>query len=905
MKSHRDLLNDIKKSEELLQKFIQLMRSGDLSEAEKICRKGLELVNQVRCNIHNFIKIPNLPEPYGLSVIPDYSLDIAKIDRAAFNIQIEFLRYLSQLYLLSGNFQKSMETANQMLAFPITNDERTSLFIELILPIKMMLGKYKEIEEFLMETVITPISLNVKLKCIEWLTTINLILGDLPSARSLAQDAIKISKKIYGESSSRYALSMLDMAKICAISKDYEEAIGYYNKAVQIIRNDPNSSLLDYIVANLALADIYMLERKFEEAEKLCMILLQTMEEKELYSFKFRCCMNLAVIYTMTGQLDKAETALELLLGALPSTSAEEVILKKLYSMILAHKGKTKEALSLMREATSTFSNHKISRISIGTVALLRGFDDVYSPLLSLTWRYLLDDPEAIEEALNFVLKHKAMGLETEILSTLVMNDSAFKQSVKKISNQVTNLFESLRNGQEKTQRRYSIDLKAKLTELKSLDILKKLPDGFDLYDIEKEIKDITYDKIIDTLPPKTALIEFAAFQPILITKGGLKHDNWRYVAFILQHDKAPVMVDLGEVRTINSGIYELRRAVFGRSDAIEEYCSKLYEILFEPLERFISNISHIIICTDGELSVLPFEILILPNGRFLIDKYKISYLTTGRDTLRLNKIVDSVTPKKDVVILANPDFNLNDSVEPAEPITPSGGRKRGGNIDDLYSFILEPLDWTEEEAKRIRNILENRGVHASNIWLGKEAVKRRIKQIHSPFILHIATHGIFLPSRDYSSVQTVQDLVNNMLMRSGLALSGYNRIVLGERVPNSVENGLLTGLDVQEMNLLGTELVVLSACDTGLGEIFVGESVFGLRRAFILSGAKTLVMSLWQVPDRETCTLMEDFYRNLLSGMDKAEALRQAQLKLKKEMPHPYYWGGFICQGDISPLKV
>ena len=106
-------------------------------------------------------------------------------------------------------------------------------------------------------------------------------------------------------------------------------------------------------------------------------------------------------------------------------------------------------------------------------------------------------------------------------------------------------------------------------------------------------------------------------------------------------------------------------------------------------------------------------------------------------------------------------------------------------------------------------------------------------------------------------------------------------------------------------MNLLGTELVVLSACDTGLGEIFVGESVFGLRRAFILSGAKTLVMSLWQVPDRETCTLMEDFYRNLLSGMDKAEALRQAQLKLKKEMPHPYYWGGFICQGDISPLKV
>ena len=104
-------------------------------------------------------------------------------------------------------------------------------------------------------------------------------------------------------------------------------------------------------------------------------------------------------------------------------------------------------------------------------------------------------------------------------------------------------------------------------------------------------------------------------------------------------------------------------------------------------------------------------------------------------------------------------------------------------------------------------------------------------------------------------------------------------------------------------MDLLNTELVVLSACDTGLGEIRTGEGVFGLRRAFVVAGAKTLVMSLWKVPDEQTQELMEDFYRRILSGEPRAEALRNAQLALKAGRPHPYYWGAFICQGNPEPL--
>src|SRR5439155_2644012 len=118
-------------------------------------------------------------------------------------------------------------------------------------------------------------------------------------------------------------------------------------------------------------------------------------------------------------------------------------------------------------------------------------------------------------------------------------------------------------------------------------------------------------------------------------------------------------------------------------------------------------------------------------------------------------------------------------------------------------------------------------------------------------------------------------------------------------------DNGLLTALDVTGMNLLATDLVVLSACQTGLGEVQVGEGVFGLQRAFTLAGAKTLVMSLWSVPDEATRELMEDFYRRLLAGEGRADALRNAQLTLRQKYSSPYYWGAFICQGNPGPLQA
>ena len=207
--------------------------------------------------------------------------------------------------------------------------------------------------------------------------------------------------------------------------------------------------------------------------------------------------------------------------------------------------------------------------------------------------------------------------------------------------------------------------------------------------------------------------------------------------------------------------------------------------------------------------------------------------------------------------------------------------------------------------------------------WLDRSVLEKRLKGVRSPKILHIATHGFFDEHQKQDPNEQTRGLMltdfgetlrpgrlpvsnlQNPLLLSGLALAGANTSHIGQKPPEDAEDGLLTAEDVTGMDLLDTELVVLSACETGLGEVHVGEGVMGLRRSFMLAGAKTLVMSLWKVPNDETRELMEDFYSRLIDGTPRAEALRQAQLALKAKYPNPYFWGAFICQGDPSPIEA
>jgi CHAT domain-containing protein len=202
----------------------------------------------------------------------------------------------------------------------------------------------------------------------------------------------------------------------------------------------------------------------------------------------------------------------------------------------------------------------------------------------------------------------------------------------------------------------------------------------------------------------------------------------------------------------------------------------------------------------------------------------------------------------------------------------------------------------------------------------GANATEDAVKQVDRPSILHIATHGFFLqdqtciPRLDSRSIAieylgadatdcipTPQN-TENPLLRSGLVFAGVNQ--RRDRA-EATEDGVLTAQEVTTLNLRGTQLVVLSACETGLGNVVNGDGVYGLRRAFVLAGADSQLMSLWQVSDEGTADLMTRYYQRLLAGEGRSEALRNTQLELLQQpgYAHPYYWASFIPSGNWHPL--
>jgi CHAT domain-containing protein len=297
-------------------------------------------------------------------------------------------------------------------------------------------------------------------------------------------------------------------------------------------------------------------------------------------------------------------------------------------------------------------------------------------------------------------------------------------------------------------------------------------------------------------------------------------------------------------------------------------------------------------------------------NRHQRLEQYHLSYLSCGRDVLRFE--ATPTRPPAEPLVVADPLFDLAADADAPAPATPTQSRcSRDFKRSD---FHFPRLPGTRAEGERVAELL---GVQP---WLEGAALEARLKERRSPRVLHLATHGFFLtdqerdPNRESRALEMMETeagsigrlsgpLPENPLLRSGLALAGAQSWLDGKPLPPEAEDGLLTAEDVAGMDLLDTELVVLSACNTGLGEVRTGEGVFGLRRAFMVAGARTLVMSLWKVPDEQTRELMIDFYGRVLSGQGVADALRQAQLALRQKHPDPYFWGAFICQGNPGPL--
>ena len=370
--------------------------------------------------------------------------------------------------------------------------------------------------------------------------------------------------------------------------------------------------------------------------------------------------------------------------------------------------------------------------------------------------------------------------------------------------------------------------------------------------------------------------------------------------------------VDLGEAAPINESVAVICKRMSASQFEAKDLAGalqRLSKLVYAPLAPRLTNVSHLILCPDGQLSRVPFEML--PVGdKFLVEEKTISYVTSGREVARFASSAANARDSKSVV-MGNPDFNFD--LAGARPMNPAiqlaGGPLEPRSLTrDYNGLTFQPLPGAEAEARSVAKLLGGDAV----LYLGADAREAELKAVQSPRVLHLATHGFYFPDQEFNSTNSFAKLGQtrklpyakwrnweNPLVRCGIALAGANHAM---QITNALaEDGLLTALDASLLNLQGTELVILSACDSGTGEVKIGEGIMSLRRAFLIAGAQSVLASHWDISDKATTQLITEFMRRWRSGEPRATAWRDAQLSLlhSKDFSNTYFWAAFTLTGQ------
>jgi len=403
----------------------------------------------------------------------------------------------------------------------------------------------------------------------------------------------------------------------------------------------------------------------------------------------------------------------------------------------------------------------------------------------------------------------------------------------------------------------------------------------------------VTLESMQAAVPGDAALVEFAVFRPFNPEAERQEDESGspHYAAYVILKHGVPVGIDLGAVDDIDPLIVRLRTSLRDPNDTeVRTRARALDEKVMRPVRPFVGGATRLLLSPDGKLNLVPFETLIDEHRHYLIERYATTYLTSGRDLLRMQ--LTPVSTGKPVIV-ADPLFG-----EPTAPAARARTSAHDGHapIDDssVRGLYFAPLLGSALEARAIKSFFPD-----AALLTGRRATKATLEHLEAPSILHIASHGFFLDSTLSGTQASVWS--RNPLLRSGLALAGAN-------LPGDPQgDGILTALEASNLDLRGTGLVTLSACDTGIGDVRNGEGAYGLRRAFMLAGAETLVMSLWPVTDTVARDTMVSYYSRLRAGFGRGDALRQAKLAMLRHtsMRHPYYWGGFIQSGDWTRLRM
>ena len=338
-------------------------------------------------------------------------------------------------------------------------------------------------------------------------------------------------------------------------------------------------------------------------------------------------------------------------------------------------------------------------------------------------------------------------------------------------------------------------------------------------------------------------------------------------------------------------------------------FAQALHDLVWLPLRPYLDSVTTIYYAPSGLLHRVAFAALPINETDVVSDAYKLHTLSSTREVLRLDSTSENTIINGNIVLYGGIRYEADSlALAQANTATPKNkmafNQSRSGDANTAWQY----LEGTRRETDRVSLLFKKKngkiqvkkGFAASEDDFKKWAMTPSVNTASfeekvSPSILHIATHGFFFPNpTDNKALASAFQASNNPLIRSGLVMAAANKVWLGGMPYAGREDGILTAYEISNMYMHQTKLVVLSACETGLGDIQGTEGVYGLQRAFKMAGVTYILMSLWQVPDKQTAELMEKFYTKLLDGASIPTAFAQAQQAMKEKYP-PYYWAGFV----------
>lgn len=697
-------------------------------------------------------------------------------------------------------------------------------------------------------------------------------MNKLKDAEANMTKAMEYAIKAMTGTSKNYFKLEVNQAYVYRAQQKYEDAEGIYKKAIMIKENNLGAST-DLAQLKSGLAELYVEMGKYNEVEKLLKSAYDINKRKlgENNPATVKVMQAQANYYRITGDNAKAHELIKKVLQHKMQLYGEN---HPSYIQALEELAIVQWNLNDIASAKETYQHVlDVNRNYISTY-----FNTLNENEKNLYWEKTRN---TLQRYYGFVHANynRDSALVKQMLNTVIVTKGFLLNGSSKLRNTIMEsgdaelkaIYKNWLETKENLNSAYQLSKEELAQEKINIDSLQKKIDEYErqlsqkssLFN-ESNSKGVTsYDTIQKLLLPNEAAIEI-----VQVNEFRNKFTGRSYYLAIVLTKKEIVFKEIGNADSIDKAVGEFRANIIDQKPEMD-----IYPIAWSKLDSCLNNINKVYLSVDGAYHQLSINALKDKGGNYVIDKYNLQFVGNMKDVASLKKYENKITKPKSAFLIGNPMYGKNE--------------------------LIPQLPGTEKEVKSITATLKSLNLTTTTLY-GEEATETKIKAIKSPNILHIATHGYFLA--DVSKMETNKVLgidisvaKENPLLRSGLLLANCDNVFDENYRATGPDNGVLTAYEAMSLNLDKTDLVVLSACETGLGSVKQGEGVYGLQRAFLIAGAKSIIMSLWSVSDEATMELMTNFYSNYAKTGNKQVAFVDAQKKLKTKYKDPFYWSAFV----------